>query len=84
MARQMLIEITSSASALEGAIDRSSSQLAQMATFTGLTSAILQWGWVVLGIAVIYQFSSTFAGYVAAALGIGCFPKYRLHLADRR
>lgn len=77
MARQMLIDITSSASALQVAIETSSSQLVQMATLSGLTSAILQWGWVVLGIAVLYQFSSKFAGYAAAALGIDCFPNLR-------
>ena len=77
MARQMLAEITTSALALQVAIEKSSSQIAQMATLTGLTSAILQWGWVVLGIAVLYQFSSTFAGYAAAALGIACFPNLR-------
>ena len=70
MARQMLMEITSSASAAQVAIEKSSSQLAQLITLTGLTTAILHLCWAILGIAVLYQFNTTFAGYAAAALGI--------------
>lgn len=77
MTRQMLKEATSSVSALQAAIEKSSSQLAQMATFTGLTSAILQWGWVFLGIAVLHRFNSMFAGYAVTALGIRCLPLFR-------
>ena len=80
VAHRMLKDITSSASALQTAIETSSTQLAQMATIGGVTSAILQWGWVFLGIVVLYQFSSRFAGYAAAAFGIDCLPSHRFHL----
>lgn len=80
VAHRMLKDITSSASALQAAIETSSTQLAKMPTVSGVTSAILQWGWVVLGIMVLYQFSSRFAGYAAAAFGIDRHPGHCFHL----
>lgn len=80
VAHGMLKDITSSASALQTAIETSSTQLAQMATISGVTSAILQWGWFCLGIVVLYQFSSRFAGYAAAAFGIDRLPGHRFQL----
>ncbi len=68
--QRILLDITSSASALQTSIETSATQIAQMATIGGLISAILQWGWVSLGIACIYQFSSRYAGYAAAILGM--------------
>lgn len=70
VARRILSNITSSASALQSAIETSSTQIAQMATFSGLTSAILQWGWLVLGLVVLFQFNTRYAGYLATGLGI--------------
>jgi hypothetical protein len=69
-AQRILLDITSSASALQLSIETSATQIAQMATIGGLTSAILQWGWVGFGVACIYQFSSRYAGYAAATLGM--------------
>jgi hypothetical protein len=70
MARHILLDVTSSASAVQAAIKTSSTQLAQMATLGGFASTFVQWGWVILGIVIINQLSSRYARYAATITGI--------------
>ena len=69
MAREVIMEITSSASAVQVVLEKSSSQLATLGTLDSLASTISQFCWALLGIVALYRFSSTVAGYAAAALG---------------
>lgn len=69
MAREVIMEITSSASAVQAVLEKSSSQLATLGILDSLASTILQFCWALLGIAALYRFSSTLAGYAAVALG---------------
>ena len=70
VARGLLAEVTFSASSLQTAIEDTSLKIAQISTFGGFTTVILQCGWVLLVVFIIYQFSFRFAGYATASLSM--------------
>lgn len=65
VAHGLLTDITSSASRLQTAIEETSTQISQMATLTGVTSAILRWGWVILG---VFFFTNSILGMLGMPL----------------
>ena len=69
MARGLLAEITASASSLQASVEKTSSQIASIATLSGLTSSFLRWGWLSLLVLILYQFSPRYAGYAIAIFG---------------
>ncbi|KAL8940849.1 MAG: hypothetical protein Q9216_002601 [Gyalolechia sp. 2 TL-2023] len=68
-AQSLLADIIASAAALQATVHDTSSKVADMVAFGGLTNKVLDWGWSLVMIFVLYYFYPLAARYAAIALG---------------
>ncbi|KAL8867390.1 MAG: hypothetical protein Q9174_005696, partial [Haloplaca sp. 1 TL-2023] len=74
IAQGLLADITASAATLQNTVHDTSSKVAHMVAFGTLTTKILNWGWTLVILFVIYHFHPKAAGYAAVALGKSSYP----------
>ncbi|KAI4199625.1 MAG: hypothetical protein LQ350_004500 [Teloschistes chrysophthalmus] len=69
VAQGLLADITASAATLQDTVHDTSSKVAHMVALGGVTNKILNWGWSLVVLLVVYHFHPKVAGYAAATLG---------------
>ncbi|KAL8732581.1 MAG: hypothetical protein Q9181_003896 [Wetmoreana brouardii] len=69
VAQGLLADITASAANLQSTVRDTSSKVAHMVALGSLTSMILNWGWSLVIIFILYHLHPRYAGYAAAFLG---------------
>ncbi|KAI4201027.1 MAG: hypothetical protein LQ348_001682 [Seirophora lacunosa] len=69
VAQSLLADITASAASLQASVHDTSSKVTNMVAFGGLSSTVLNWGWSLIMVLVLYQFHPKLGGYAAVVLG---------------
>ncbi|KAI4111183.1 MAG: hypothetical protein LQ345_006848 [Seirophora villosa] len=69
VAQSLLADITASAASLQASVHDTSSKVTNMVAFGGLSSMVLNWGWSLIIVLVLYQFHPKLGGYAAVVLG---------------
>ena len=77
IAQGLLADITASAATLQTTVHDTSSKVAHMVAFGTFTTRILNWGWTLIVLFVIYHFQPKAAGYAAVALGNSSTPDFQ-------
>ncbi|KAI4120263.1 MAG: hypothetical protein LQ338_007140, partial [Usnochroma carphineum] len=78
VAQGILTDITASAATLQATVHDTSSKVTNMVAFGGFSSMVLNWGWSLIMIFLLYQFHPKLGGYAAVVLGKGSTSSYRL------
>lgn len=69
VAQGLLADITASAATLQNTVHDTSSKVAHMVALGGVTNNVLNWGWSLIVLLMVYHFHPKAAGYAAATLG---------------
>lgn len=69
VAQGLLADITASAASLQDTVHDTSSKVAHMVALGGVTNKVLNWGWSLVVLLVVYHFHPKVAGYAAAIIG---------------
>ncbi|KAL8958291.1 MAG: hypothetical protein Q9193_004621 [Seirophora villosa] len=69
VAQSLLADITASAATLQASVHDTSSKVTNMVAFGGLSTMVLNWGWSLIMVFVLYQFHPKLGGYAAVVLG---------------
>ncbi|KAL8634933.1 MAG: hypothetical protein Q9228_007525, partial [Teloschistes exilis] len=86
VAQGLLADITASAATLQDTVHDTSSKVAHMVALGGVTNKVLNWGWSLVVLLVVYHFHPKVAGYAAATLGtlllvsVGGLPPFLTHI----
>ncbi|KAI4234604.1 MAG: hypothetical protein LQ352_008166 [Teloschistes flavicans] len=86
VAQGLLADITASAATLQNTVHDTSSKVAHMVALGGVTNNVLNWGWSLIVLLMVYHFHPKAAGYAAATLGalllvsIGGLPPFLSHI----
>ncbi|KAL9059541.1 MAG: hypothetical protein Q9206_001439 [Seirophora lacunosa] len=75
VAQSLLADITASAASLQASVHDTSSKVTNMVAFGGLSSTVLNWGWSLIMVLVLYQFHPKLGGYAAVVLDISMHPR---------
>ncbi|KAL8708891.1 MAG: hypothetical protein Q9225_007536 [Loekoesia sp. 1 TL-2023] len=70
VAQGLLTDITASATVLQATVHDTSSKVTDMVAFGGITNKVLDWGWSMVILYLLYHFHPKAAGYAAITLGI--------------
>ncbi|KAL9005416.1 MAG: hypothetical protein Q9188_001810 [Gyalolechia gomerana] len=68
-AQSLLADITASAAALQAMVHDTRSKVTDMVAFGGLTNKVLDWGWSLIVVYVLYHFHPQAARYAVITLG---------------
>ncbi|KAL8905294.1 MAG: hypothetical protein Q9207_002727 [Kuettlingeria erythrocarpa] len=71
VAQGLLTDITASAASLQATVQDTSSKVTNMVAIGGLSNNVLNWGWSLIMIFVLYQFHPKFGRYAVITLGKG-------------
>ncbi|KAL9576941.1 MAG: hypothetical protein Q9203_007629, partial [Teloschistes exilis] len=86
VAQGLLADITASAATLQDTVHDTSSKVAHMVALGGVTNKVLNWGWSLVVLLVVYHFHPKVAGYAAVTLGtlllgsVGGLPPFLTHI----
>lgn len=69
VAQGLLADVTSSASNLQATIEHTSTRMAQMTAFSGMTEKIFRWGWLLLLVFLIHQLRPKYTSLATSTLG---------------
>ncbi|KAL9576094.1 MAG: hypothetical protein Q9212_007391, partial [Teloschistes hypoglaucus] len=88
VAQGLLADITASAATLQDTVHDTSSKVAHMVALGGVTNKVLNWGWSLVVLLVVYHFHPKVAGYAAATMGtlllvsVGGLPPFLTHVQN--
>ncbi|KAL8685149.1 MAG: hypothetical protein Q9218_007946, partial [Villophora microphyllina] len=86
VAQGLLTDITASAATLQNTVQDTSSKVAHMVALGGVTNKVLNWGWSLVILLVVYHFYPKAAAYATATFGVfllisvGGLPPFARHL----
>ncbi|KAL8781021.1 MAG: hypothetical protein Q9213_006198 [Squamulea squamosa] len=69
VAQGLIADITASAASLQASLHNTSSKVAHIVAFGGLSDRILTWVWCLVALLILWQFNARYARYAAATLG---------------
>ncbi|KAL8767090.1 MAG: hypothetical protein Q9209_006317 [Squamulea sp. 1 TL-2023] len=72
VAQGLIADITASAASLQASLHDTSSKVAHIVTFGGLSDRILTWAWCLVALLILWQFNPRYSRYAATTLGMSC------------